>query len=445
MESLLIRNALLVNEGFSYYADVFIRKGMIEKIDRNGIAMQADRVIEASGCWLFPGVIDDQVHFREPGLTHKGTIASESRAAVAGGVTSYMEMPNTVPNAVTLPLLEDKYEIARTHSAANYSFYLGATNNNLEELLRADGNRICGIKIFMGSSTGNMLVDEPAALEKIFANVDLLIATHCEDDRMIQANLERYRSEAESSLTPAMHPLIRSAEACYASSSAAVALARRHGTRLHVLHISTAKELELFEKNLPLSQRKVTAEACIHHLWFTDADYARLGNYLKWNPAVKSAADRQALRDALHTGQISVVATDHAPHTIEEKEQPYVQAPSGGPLVQHSLLAMLELVNQDVLTKERVATLMCHQVAELFDIDRRGFIREGYFADLVLVDPRRNQTVERKNLLYHCGWSPFEGVTFHSKITHTLVNGVVAYEDGVIRESNAGMRLQFNR
>lgn len=443
--TVLIRHAQLVNEGKIFHADVYIKDGIIEKIDTNGIAMPADQVINAEGCYLLPGLIDDQVHFREPGLTHKGEIYTEAKAAVAGGITSYMEMPNTVPNATTLELLEDKYAIASQRSLANFSFFLGATNKNLDELLKVDETKVCGVKIFMGSSTGDMLVDDHSVLDEIFKNVRTLIAAHCESDPLIKANQAKYVAEFGDQLTAKYHPLIRSAEACYRSSSFAVQLAKKYGTRLHILHISTARETELFGNELPLAEKKITAEACIHHLWFSDADYETRGNFIKWNPAVKTAADRDAVMQAVLDGRIDVIATDHAPHTMEEKSQPYLQAPSGGPLVQHALNAMMELHRQGKIRLEQVVQKMCHNVAILFEIDRRGFIREGYYADLVVVDPRKSYTVAKDNILYKCGWSPFEGTAFHSVVTHTLVNGNVVYEHGQFDERNKGIRLAFNR
>jgi dihydroorotase len=446
MSTLLIRHAQLVNEGKIYHADVLIRNGIIEKIDTNGIAMPADRMIDATGLYLLPGAIDDQVHFREPGLTHKGEIYTEAKAAVAGGVTSYMEMPNTSPSATTVELLEEKYTRASQRSLANYSFFIGTTNTNLEELLKIDERNVCGVKIFMGSSTGNMVVDDTNALEKVFKEVRTLIATHCEDDPMIKANTERYKAEVgEDNLTAKYHPLIRSEEACYKSSSFAVELAKKHNTRLHILHISTAKELELFRNDIPLSQKRITAEACVHHLWFSDADYETKGNYIKWNPAVKTAADRDAIFKAVLDGRIDVIATDHAPHTIEEKEQSYLKAPSGGPLVQHSLNAMLEFYHKGKISLEMIVQKMSHNVAEMFEIDRRGFIREGFFADLVLVDLKDSYTVSKQNILYKCNWSPFEGQMFHSVIKHTIVNGHVVYDNGTFDESQMGKRLMFNR
>jgi dihydroorotase len=445
MSTLLIRNAQLINEGKIYHADVYIKNGFIEKIDRNGIAMPADRVINAEGLFMLPGIIDDQVHFREPGLTYKGEIYTEAKAAVAGGITSYMEMPNTVPNATTHQLLEEKYERASQVSLANYSFFMGTTNKNLDELLRVDPTNVCGVKIFMGSSTGDMLVDDPNALENIFKQVEILIATHCEDDPMIKENQKRFIEEYGENMPPLFHHLIRSEEACYKSSSFAVELAKKHNTRLHILHISTAKELSLFTNAIPLEQKRITAEACVHHLWFSNEDYATKGNYIKWNPAVKTPEDRDAIFKAVLDGTIDVIATDHAPHTIEEKEQSYLKAPSGGPLVQHSLNAMLEFHHQKKIKLEKIVQRMCHNVAILFEIDRRGFIREGFYADLVLVDLNKEYTVSKSNILYKCGWSPFEGTTFHSQVTHTIVNGNVVYENGVFDETQKGMRLRFNQ
>lgn len=446
MSTLLIRNAQLINENKIYFADVFIRNEFIEKIDTNGIAMQADRVINAEGLYLIPGVIDDQVHFREPGLTHKGEIYTEARAAVAGGVTSYMEMPNTSPSAVTIDILEEKYTRAAQCSLANYSFFMGTTNTNLDELLRIDATKVCGVKIFMGSSTGNMVVDDSKALERVFAEVKTLIATHCEDDPMIKANLEKLKVEiGEENIDATYHAKIRSEEACYKSSSYAVELAKKHNTRLHILHISTAKELNLLRNDIPLSKKRITAEACIHHLWFSDADYISKGNFIKWNPAIKTAADSTAIFNAILDGRIDVIATDHAPHTIEEKSQSYIKAPSGGPLIQHSLNAMLEFYHNGKISLETIVQKMCHNVAELFEIDRRGFIREGFYADLVLVDLKKKYTVDKSNILYKCNWSPFEGTTFHSLVDTTIVNGIIVYNKGKFDESKFGKRILFNR
>lgn len=441
---ILIRNAHIVNENKITQGDVLIGEGRIIKIGTGIEPKGRVTEIDANGLHLFPGCIDDQVHFREPGLTHKADIYTESRAAVAGGVTSFMEMPNTIPNALTQELLGDKYKIAAQRSLANYSFFMGVSNDNSEEVLRTDPENVCGIKIFMGSSTGNMLVDNVNTLERIFSETGSLIATHCEDEATIKTNLEFYKKETGDNLQPFHHPLIRNAEACYRSSSFAVSLARKHNTRLHVLHISTAKETELFTNELPLEKKRITAEACIHHLWFTDADYARLGNLIKWNPAVKTAADRDGVWNALLDGRIDVIATDHAPHTLEEKSQPYSQAPSGGPLIQHSLIAMLEFYHQGKITLEQIATRMAHNVATCFRIRERGYIREGYAADLVLVDLNKPYTVTRENLLYKCNWSPFENVTFRSSVTHTFVNGKMVYESGRLHEHNAAQRMQFN-
>ena len=445
MSAVLIRNARLVNEGRIYFADVYIKNNFIEKIDTNGIAMHADTIINAEGLYLLPGVIDDQVHFREPGLTQKGEIYTEAKAAVAGGITSYMEMPNTVPAATTVKLLEEKYQRAAHCSLANYSFYIGTTNTNLQDLLSINETNVCGVKIFMGSSTGDMVVDDLNALEQVFAQVKTLIATHCEDDPLIKANAGKITAQFGNDIDATFHDKIRSEEACYLSSSFAVQLAKKYNTRLHILHISTAKELSLFSNQLPLSQKRITAEACVHHLWFSNSDYATHGNNIKWNPAIKTTADRDAVFKAVLDGTIDVVATDHAPHTIAEKQQSYLAAPSGGPLVQHSLNAMLQFYYQQKISLEAVVQKMCHNVAEMFEIDRRGFIREGYYADLVLVDLNKPYTVSKSNLLYKCGWSPFEGVTFNNTVTHTIINGNVVYQNGMFNESAMGLRLKFNR
>jgi dihydroorotase len=444
--SICIRNVSVINEGVTRLADVWIEGEYIAALTEPGArGGTADREIDGEGKWLIPGAIDDQVHFREPGLTHKGDIQSEARAAVAGGVTSFMEMPNTNPPAVTIELLEEKYARAAEVSLANYSFFMGTTNDNIEELLKVNPRTICGVKIFMGSSTGNMLVDRAETLNEIFAKVKTLIAVHCEDDHMIKEKMNEIVQRYGEDIPMEFHPLIRSAEACYSSSSFAVALAKEHGTRLHILHISTAKELELFDHTLPLSEKKITSEACIHHLWFTDEDYKSKGSYIKWNPAVKTETDRTFIREALTNGKIDVIATDHAPHTIDEKNQKYAKAPSGGPLVQHSVVAMIDLVYQGVLSKERMVQLMSHNVADMFQIDRRGYIREGYFADVVLVDPNYSWTVDKENIAYKCGWSPFEGHTFKSRIETTFVNGRVVYHMGAWDESEKGKRLAFNR
>lgn len=441
---LIIKGATLVNEGVEAKRDVAIEGPFIRAVADN-IPADGHQVMDARGLHLFPGVIDDQVHFREPGLTHKGDLYTEARAAVAGGITSYMEMPNTVPSAVTVDLLEQKYTRAAEVSLANYSFYMGTTNRNLRDLLEVDPTRICGVKIFMGSSTGDMLVDDPKALDDIFREVKTIITTHCESDPMVKSNAARARELYGDDIPVWMHPVIRDEEACYASSSFAIELAEKHGTRLHILHISTARETLLFRNDIPLAQKKITAEACIHHLWFTDADYHTHGTFIKWNPAVKSEADREAIRQAVLNGRIDVVATDHAPHTREEKAQPYAKCPSGGPLVQHSLQAMLDLVQQGVFPMSMVPLKMAHNVADMFSIDRRGYVREGYYADLVLVDMAKSHTVTSDSLFYKCGWSPFEGHTFGSSIHTTFVNGHAVYSDGRFDESNRGMRMLFNR
>lgn len=442
MSTILIKSATLVNEGLIHVADVLIKDGKIERIDRQ-IDYQSDKEINGEGLHLFPGLIDDQVHFREPGLTYKADIWHESRAAVAGGTTSFMEMPNTVPNTLTQALLEDKYQIAAKNSLANYSFFMGAANDNLEEVLKTDPRNVCGIKVFMGSSTGNMLVDNERTLEGIFSKAPMLVAVHCESEAIIQRNLKQFKAEYEA-LTIDMHPLIRSAEACYASSSHAVELAKKHGTRLHVLHISTAKEADLFTKQT-LAEKKITAEACIHHLWFSDADYATKGNFIKWNPAVKTKQDQEGILAAVLDGRIDVIATDHAPHTFEEKSLPYEQAPSGGPLVQHALQALLDFYHQGKISLEKIAEKTAHNTATCFQIEDRGFIREGYWADLVLVDLAKPYTVTKENILSKCGWSPFEGHTFKSSIVQTFVSGEVVFENTRIVDQSIGKRLLFNR
>ena len=442
-ESMQIRNAQMINEGERRSVNLFLEDGIIERIESPDHLRLADRVVDASNLILIPGAIDDQVHFREPGLTHKANIASESRAAVAGGITSFMEMPNTKPPALTVELLEDKYTIASKDSYANYSFFLGAGNDNLEELLSADYSEICGVKIFMGSSTGNLLVDDETALEQIFSQVPALIATHCEDDPMIAENLAKQKAVYGEDIPIELHPEIRSREACFASSSKAVALARKHGSRLHILHISSEEELDLFSPG-DLENKHITAEACIHHIWFSEADYADKGTRIKWNPAVKKESDRRAIRQAVIDGRIDVVATDHAPHTIEEKSGNYVQAPSGGPLVQHALPMMFELCNDLVFTPELVVEKMCHAPARLFGVEKRGFIREGYFADLVLVDPRAPWEVSANNILYKCGWSPIEGDVLSHSVKMTIVNGIAVFENGKFVQGK-GKRLKFSR
>ncbi|MFA6276102.1 MAG: dihydroorotase [Pedobacter sp.] len=444
MNTYLIKGATLVNEGQQFIADVLIKNGLIEKIGQNLSAPEAQE-INADGLYLLPGMIDDQVHFREPGLTHKADIFTESMAAVAGGITSFMEMPNTVPNTLTQELLADKYDIAAQTSLANYSFYMGASNDNIEEVLKTDAKNVCGIKVFMGSSTGNMLVDNEQTLENIFSKAPILVATHCEDEATIRENLAIFKAKYGEDLTIEMHPLIRSAEACYKSSSLAVELAKRYQTRLHILHISTAKEIALFDNSIPLKDKKITAEACVHHLWFNDQDYATKGNFIKWNPAVKTAADQAGILRGVLNDNIDVIATDHAPHTLAEKQQPYSQAPSGGPLVQHALPALLEMHLQGKISLEKIAEKTAHNLAICFDIEKRGFIREGYWADLVLVNLNDPFKVTPLNIFYKCGWSPFDGETFQASITHTFVSGNLAYQHGKFVTSEIGKRLSFTR
>lgn len=440
----LLKQPTVINEGKSIVCDVLIENDVISKIASN-IEDPSAKEINLEGKYLVPGSIDDQVHFREPGLTHKANIFTESRAAVAGGITSFMEMPNTIPNALTQKLLEDKYEIAATSSIANYSFFMGASNDNIDEVLKTNPKNVCGVKVFMGSSTGNMLVDAPDTLNKIFSEVPMLIATHCEDEATVRKNMKIYSQKYGENVPIECHPEIRSEEACYLSSSLAVGLAKKHNARLHVLHISTAKELSLFENNTPLDKKRITAEACVHHLWFSDEDYKQKGTYIKWNPAVKKASDRAAIWQAVLDNRIDVIATDHAPHTKEEKDQTYFNAPSGGPLVQHALIALFEKADQGVISKERVIEKTAHAPATLFGVVNRGFIREGYLADLVVIDPNTKTTVKQTNILYKCGWSPFEGVTFRHSIDKTFVNGEIVYDNGSIIEKGGGKRLNFDR
>lgn len=444
MNSYVIKNATLVNEGQQSQADVYIKNQRIEKIAPQ-INITGAIEIDATGKYLFPGFIDDQVHFREPGLTHKAEIYTEAKAAVAGGITSFMEMPNTVPNTLTQDLLADKYAIGAKKSLANFSFFMGASNNNLDEVLKTDIQNVCGIKVFMGSSTGNMLVDNPSTLEGIFANAPTLVATHCEDEATIQNNLQQFKALHGDKLTIDMHPLIRNEEACYLSSSFAVNLAKKYGTRLHILHISTGKETFLFDNQTPLKDKKITSEACIHHLWFNNQDYATKGNFIKWNPAVKTQNDQEQILKAVLDNHIDVIATDHAPHTLEEKSKEYSSAPAGGPLVQHAFNALFQMYHQGKISLEKIAEKTSHSLAICFKIKDRGFIREGYYADLTLVDLNSSYTVTKENILYKCGWSPFEGQTFNSQITHTFVSGHLAYENGVFNESKLGERLTFNR
>ncbi|QQS49996.1 MAG: dihydroorotase [Bacteroidota bacterium] len=444
MKLLLIKNAKLVNEGEIYQANLIVKNGLIDSIHRDTIPEHTEaEVIDARGLYLLPGVIDDQVHFREPGLTHKGDLASESAAAAAGGVTSFMEMPNTNPQTITLEELEKKFELAENKSVVNFSFYLGATNDNLTQVKKVNPLQVCGVKVFMGASTGNMLVDNKKTLEGIFAEAPLLIATHCEDEATIKANTERFKQSYGDSIPVEYHAEIRNAESCYKSSSLAVELASRYGSQLHILHLSTLQEMSLLESG-PVTEKKITGEVCVHHLWFNNSDYKRLGSLIKWNPAIKSAADQQGLWDGLLANKLDVIATDHAPHTLEEKANPYTKSPSGGPLVQHSLVAMLECYQRGKISLERVVEKMCHAPADLYRIKGRGYLRPGYKADLVLVDLNRKWKVSKENILYKCGWSPFDGVDFNSKVICTLVNGKIVYQDDKIVQ-RAGERLEFNR
>lgn len=446
MNTYLIRNAKIVNEGDIFEGDILIENEFIKEIAEKISPKSSDCVIiDAEGSYIIPGAIDDQVHFREPGLTHKGTIESESRAAVAGGITSFIEQPNTVPNAVTQELLEDKYQIASQTSYANYSFMMGGTNDNLEEVLKTNPRNVAGIKLFLGSSTGNMLVDNPEVLEKIFSSTKMLIAVHCEDEATIKANTQKYKEEYGEDIPMKYHHLIRSSEACYLSSSKAIELAKKTGARLHVFHLSTAKEMELFTNKIPLEQKQITAEVCIHHLWFTDADYETKGSLIKWNPAVKTQEDKDALWKALLEDRIDVIATDHAPHTLEEKINPYLTCPSGGPLVQHALVAMFEAHHQGKISVEKIVEKMCHNPAKIFKIEKRGFIKEGYYADLAIVNAHQPWNVKKENILYKCGWSPFEGYNFKSRVTHTFVNGKLVYANGKVKELRVGQRLLFER
>ncbi|MCW3079151.1 dihydroorotase [Segetibacter sp.] len=442
----LIKGIQIVNEGKTSVGDVFIKEGMIHKIDRNISVKENVTEINGNGKFLLPGAIDDQVHFREPGLTHKATIYSESKAAVAGGVTSFMEMPNTVPPVFTQELLEQKYSIAATSSLANYSFYMGTGNDNLDEVLQTNDkkNDVCGVKVFMGSSTGNLLVDNPLVLEKVFGGVELLIATHCEDEATIKRNFQKIKQQKET-LEPSDHPLIRDEEACFESSFRAIQLAKKHDTRLHILHISTERELQLFSNMLPLTEKRITAEVCVHHLHFTSDDYETLGNQIKCNPAIKAKHNKDALWQGLLDNKLDVIATDHAPHTWNEKNEPYEKAHAGLPLVQHSLLLMLQYVKEKKISLEKVVEKMSHAVADCYQVERRGYIREGYFADLVMVDMEGLYTINKQNILYKCGWSPLEGTTFPASVTHTFINGHLVYGNGLWNESIKGMRIKFDR
>ncbi len=443
MKKILIINGTLVNRGKIVNSDLLINGPFIERIDKNITVPEAE-IIDASGKYVFPGIIDDQVHFREPGLTHKADIYHESRAAVAGGITSYMEMPNTIPNATTQEILEEKYSIASRNSLANYSFYIGATNDNLEEILRTDQSRVCGVKIFMGSSTGNMLVDHIPSLESIFRESPMLIATHCEDEEIIEENIKDHKATYGENVPIRCHPDIRSEEACFKSSSFAVSLARKYGSNLHVLHISTEKELSLFDPGR-IEDKHITAEACIHHLWFHKRDYDEMGTLIKWNPAIKQEEDRNAIRRAINEDRIDIIATDHAPHTLDEKHNTYFKAPSGGPLIQHSLLAMLDLYHKGVFDLEIIIQKMAHNPALRYKIDRRGFLEEGYYADVVIADLDRSINVTEENIISKCGWSPFLGYKFRSSVESTIVSGKIVYDQGKIVESENGERLLFNR
>ena len=446
MKSVLIKNAKIVNEGTIFEGDVLIENEFIVEIAETISAKSsATKIINAEGNYLIPGAIDDQVHFREPGLTHKGDIASESRAAVAGGITSFIEMPNTNPQSTTIDLLEEKFAIAAEKSFANYSFMFGGTNDNLDEILKVDPKTVAGLKLFLGSSTGNMLVDNEEVLEKIFSSTPLLIAVHCEDEATIKANFEKYKEEYGDNIPMKFHPLIRSEEACYISSSKAIELAKKTGARLHVFHLSTGKETKLFTNKIPLEEKKITAEVCVHHLWFTDADYDKKGSLIKWNPAIKTQSDKDQLWEALLDDRIDVIATDHAPHTLEEKKNPYTSAPSGGPLVQHAVVAMFEAFHQGKISVEKIVEKMAHNPAKLFKVEKRGFIKEGFYADLVIVNSGLPWSVKKENILYKCGWSPFEGFTFKSRITHTFVNGELVYNNFKVKDIQVGKRLQFDR
>ena len=444
-KGILIQNATIVNENKIFKGDILIENEIITKISSKIKPTKNIEIINAEGKYLIPGFIDDQVHFREPGLTHKANIATESRAAIAGGITTFIEMPNTVPQATTQHLLEDKFKIAAADSYANYSFMFGGTNDNLEELLKTDPKKVAGIKLFLGSSTGNMLVDNEEILEKIFSSTKMIISVHCEDEETIRKNTAIYKEKYGDDIPLKYHPLIRSEEACYLSSSKAIELAKKTGARLHIFHLSTEKETHLFRNDIPLEEKQITSEVCIHHLWFSDKDYEEKGTHIKWNPAVKTEKDRLGLWKALLDDRIDVLATDHAPHTLDEKNNNYLNAPSGGPLVQHAIIALLEKVKEGVIPIEKAVEKMSHNPAKLFQIEKRGFIKEGYFADIVLIDMNKPQTVSKDNILYKCGWSPFEGTTFSSTITHTFVNGNLIYNNGVFNDEIKGKRITFNR
>tara|TARA_R110002096_G_scaffold164503_3_gene332568 strand:- start:28710 stop:30056 length:1347 start_codon:yes stop_codon:yes gene_type:complete len=446
LKKTLIKNANIANEGSIFKGDILIEDEFIKEINDSISAKSSDvHVIDAEGKYILPGAIDDQVHFREPGLTHKGNIETESRAAIAGGITSFIEMPNTVPQATTVEKLEQKFEIAAKTSFANYSFMFGGANDNLDEILKVDSKNVAGLKLFLGSSTGDMLVDDPKVLEKIFKSTDMVISVHCEDEETIKKNFQEHLDKFGDDIPIKYHPIIRSEEACYLSSSKAIELAKKTGARLHVFHLSTGKETKLFSNKIPLKDKKITAEVCIHHLWFNDKDYDKKGTHIKWNPAVKTEKDRLQLWDALLDDRIDVIATDHAPHTIAEKNNVYTSAPSGGPLVQHALPAMLEMYHKGKISIEKIVEKMCHNPSILFQVEKRGYIKEGYFADLVLVDLNNPWTVNKDNILYKCGWSPFEGTSFKSRITHTFLNGSLVYNNAKFSDVKAAKRLTFNR
>lgn len=444
MGTLLIKDGLLINRGKKEVKDIFVKDGIIEKVDNN-IDRLADKTINAHGMWVLPGIIDDQVHFREPGLTHKANIQTESKAAAAGGVTTFMEMPNTKPSALTQELLQDKYDIAAKTAWTNYSFFMGASNENIEEVLKTDPKTVCGVKVFMGSSTGNMLVDNEMTLNNIFSKVDMLIATHCEDEATVRANRAEYMDKYGQNLNATYHPIIRDVEACYLSSSLASEMAKKHDTRLHILHITTAKELELFRNDIPLSEKRITSEVCVHHLYFDADDYLQLGNKIICNPAIKEKSNKAALFEALLDDRLDIIATDHAPHTIEEKSKHYLEAPSGLPLIQHTLNIMLDFFWKGKISLEKIVEKMCHAPAECFQVSKRGYLDEGYFGDIVIVDPGRDWEISKSNLFYKCGWSPLEGLRMKSKITHTIVNGVLVYHEGQHLEQCAGQRVTFDR
>ncbi|WP_460220704.1 dihydroorotase [Psychroserpens sp. MEBiC05023] len=445
-KTILIKNARIVNEGKVTEGDIRIEDDIIKEVSSSISVKSADvTVIDAEGNYVFPGCIDDQVHFREPGLTHKANIETESRAAIAGGITSFIEMPNTNPQTTTVEKLEEKFDIASKTAYANYSFMFGGTNDNLDEILKVNPKTVAGLKLFLGSSTGNMLVDNPKVLEKIFSSTDMVISVHCEDEATIRKNLQDHIDEFGDDIPIEKHPIIRSEDACYISSSKAIELAKKTGARLHVFHLSTGKETKLFSNKIPLKDKKITAEVCIHHLWFSDEDYSKKGTHIKWNPAVKTAKDRDLLWKALLDDRIDVIATDHAPHTLEEKNSSYTKAPSGGPLVQHALVAMIEMYHKDKISLPKIAEKMAHNPAILFDVEKRGYIKPGYFADLVIVDINSPWTVKKDNILYKCGWSPFEGTTFKSRITHTFLNGTLVYNNFKVLDVKAAKRLTFNR